>query len=199
MTAKLPSDETADDAPVILAIDDEERVVQAFDLWLDDSYQIRKATSGPEGLDKLDETVDLVILDRHMPGMSGQTVLEEIRAESYDCMVVMLTAVDPDTDIVTMDFDDYITKPAEPATLRAVIPRLVQLTQYDTRIADLYTIERKIALLEAKKTQHQLDESEAYETLREHRRQARTAVNDLVSEHDREELDQLLEFATTRK
>jgi CheY-like chemotaxis protein len=61
-----------DERPVVLAIDDEPRVVQAFDLWLGEDYRVETATSGSDGLELLSDAVDIVLLDRHMPGMSGE-------------------------------------------------------------------------------------------------------------------------------
>ena len=75
------------------------------------NHDVRTAYGGEEALEKADEDVDLVFLDRQMPDMSGDDVLERVRERGLDCRVVMVTAVDPDFDIVEMPFDDYLTKP----------------------------------------------------------------------------------------
>jgi len=59
----------------------------------------------------IDETVDVVLLDRMMPGMSGQEVLAAIRERGLDCRVAMVTAVDADFDVIEMGFDEYLGKP----------------------------------------------------------------------------------------
>ncbi len=43
-----------------------------------------------------------------MPDIHGDDVLDEIRAQEYACKVIMATAVDPDLNILEMDFDDIL-------------------------------------------------------------------------------------------
>jgi len=64
---------------------------------------------------------DLIILDINMPDGSGFDFLRELR-EGCDTPVIMLTAHDMETDIVTgfeLGADDYVTKPFSLAVLRA--------------------------------------------------------------------------------
>ena len=112
-----------DTRPRILVIDDEERVGQAFALWLDD-YRVETATSGEAGLELMDDGVDVVLLDRHMPGLSGSEVLERIREVGYDCRVAMVTAVDPELGIADLPFDAYVTKPVDRSDLVGAVERL---------------------------------------------------------------------------
>ncbi|SDJ36028.1 HalX domain-containing protein [Halovenus aranensis] len=181
-----------DDRPVILAIDDEKRVVQAFDLWLDD-YEVLTETSGQDGLDRIDNSVDVVLLDRHMPGLSGEAVLDRIRAEEYHCKVALVTAVDPDFDIADMPFDDYVSKPVDEVALREVVEKLVGLEQFDRRLTEFYRVSRKIATLEEQKPRQQLDKSEEYAALLERRDALQSATGELVSDLDSDELKRFFE------
>lgn len=64
---------------------------------------------------------DLIILDINLPDGSGFDFLRELR-EGCDTPVIMLTAHDMETDIVTgfeLGADDYVTKPFSLAVLRA--------------------------------------------------------------------------------
>lgn len=75
----------------------------------------------PEDVDRKQTAWDLVILDVNLPDGNGFDFLREIKKE-YDIFVIMLTANDIETDIVTgleMGADDYITKPFSLAVLRA--------------------------------------------------------------------------------
>ncbi|MFB6176845.1 MAG: response regulator transcription factor, partial [Halobaculum sp.] len=96
-----------DQSPTVLVVDDEQQVADAYALRLQMEYDdVRKAYGGQEALDTVDETVDVVLLDRRMPDYSGGEVLEKMRERGLDCSVIMVTAVDPDFDIVSMPFDD---------------------------------------------------------------------------------------------
>lgn len=55
--------------------------------------RVVQAASGAEALDQaLREHLDAVLLDLHMPGMDGETVLSELHARQSDLPVIMLTA-----------------------------------------------------------------------------------------------------------
>lgn len=113
-----------DDTPTVLFVDDEPALADGHAATLEDEYDTQVAYGGRAGLDRLDETVDVVCLDRRMPGMSGEAVLEAIRDAGHDCKVVMLTGVEPDGDVVELGFDDYLVKPIDTDDLRETIERL---------------------------------------------------------------------------
>lgn len=161
-----PADASGDGEPVVLVVDDEKRVTQAFALWLD-GYDVRRATSGEEALERIDEDVDVVLLDRQMPGLSGSEVLARIREEGYDCRVAMVTGVDPDFEIVEMPFDDYLTKPVDQEELRQTVEELVRLADYGDRVHELFALANKQASLADRKSDGDLTDSEAYQRLLE--------------------------------
>ena len=80
----------------ILIIDDDKAVRDSVKQLLEyrGAHQVMEATSGQEGLDRLDrESVDLVVLDIKMPGMDGFETLERIQKQNPDVPVVMLSAL----------------------------------------------------------------------------------------------------------
>lgn len=172
------------DRPVVLVVDDEESVAEAYALWLSEEYDVRIATSGEQALDEMDETVDVVLLDRRMPGLSGDEVLQEIRDRGYDCRVAMVTAVDPDFDIVDMDFDAYLTKPVTKSDIGNIVEQLVALSSYDDIVQREFSLAQKRASLEAQKSQEALESSEEFAELEAELEDLREQVDDHVEEMD---------------
>ena len=99
--------------PTVLAVDDERELVEIYKTWFGDKYTVRPAYGGREALSKFDETVDIVLLDRRMPGTSGDEVLKTLRENGHDCPVVMITAVEPDEGMIELPFDEYVVKPVD--------------------------------------------------------------------------------------
>jgi len=111
------------DTPTVLFVDDEPALADGYATKFSE-YDTLSAYDGEAALEALDETVDVVVLDRRMPGTSGEEVLEAIRERDHDCRVVMLTGVEPDVDVVEMGFDEYLVKPVEESALRETVERL---------------------------------------------------------------------------
>jgi DNA-binding response OmpR family regulator len=153
--------------PTVLLVDDEQDVVDVYALaFSGGEYTVRKAYSGEEALEKVDGA-DVVLLDRRMPGLSGQDVLDEIRNRGLDVRVAMVTAVDPDFDIAEMDFDTYLTKPVSDDELRATVDELLTLSEYDEQVRERFAVAEKLAVLEAEKTERELAASDEYTQLQE--------------------------------
>ena len=184
----------SEERPTVLVVDDEPRVCQAFELWLAETYRVVTATDGETALERLDGRVDVVLLDRHMPGPSGDGVLDRIREGDHDPRVAMVTAVDPDFDIVEMPFDHYVSKPVDGEALEGVVERLLELDHYDGSLSDLYAVTEKIATLEAEKTAPELEGSEEYAALVERRERLEAAVDDRRAAVD--DVDRLFEMVT---
>ncbi len=88
-----------------------------------EGFAVRSASDGIEGERlALDPAVDLVILDRMLPGRDGLEVLASIRRRRADLPVIMLTARDSVGDRVEgldRGATDYVTKPFAFAELAA--------------------------------------------------------------------------------
>ncbi|MFB6142427.1 MAG: HalX domain-containing protein [Halorientalis sp.] len=158
---------TDSEGPVVLIVEDEPDVAETYKLWLQDEYQVRLAADGTEGWEKLDEDVDVVLLDRMMPGLSGDEVLDRIRDEGLSCRVAMVTAVEPDFDILEMGFDAYLNKPIRSDELHETIDKLLERSTYDTLLQEYYALVEKQATLETAKSGAELKESDEYERLQE--------------------------------
>ena len=102
------------EAKRILFADDDSEIREALQLLLTcEGYETVVASCGKEVLEKMDHTIDLVILDVMMPEMNGYTVCAELR-KRYTTPILFLTAKSQDSD-KTLGFsaggDDYLVKP----------------------------------------------------------------------------------------
>ena len=136
-----------DSEPVVLIVDDEEDVADSYAAIAARRYEVRTAYSGREALSKLDESVDVVLLDRRMPGLLGEDVLAETRDRNLDCRVAMVTAIDPDIDIIDMEFDDYVVKPVSREELLDTIERMLRVAEYERALREYYRVTRKYVAL----------------------------------------------------
>jgi DNA-binding response OmpR family regulator len=171
----------------VLVVDDEPQLADLFATWLEADWTAAAAYSGSEALQKVDSSTEIVLLDRRMPGQSGDDVLEQLREEGYDCRVIMVTAVDPDFDIIEMGFDDYLVKPVSKDELLQAVESVASRNAYASTIQDYYALVSKKALLESEKGDHELEESGEYHELCERTDRLERELDDAVdqlSTHD---------------
>ena len=113
-------------APRILVVDDDPILIQiTAKTLLASGYEVFKATSGPEALQRVDDIrPDLIILDVMMPEMDGYEVCRRLRntATTARLPIMMLTAQESVEEKVRgfeAGADDYMTKPFQPPELQA--------------------------------------------------------------------------------
>jgi DNA-binding response OmpR family regulator len=179
---------TNDTRPTVLLVDDEPGLLELYDAWLSDICTVLTADGGEEALERVDESVDVAFLDRRMPDLSGDEVLAEMRARGHDCQVAMLTAVQPEEDIVDMPFDDYLTKPVDENDVKAVVDTLIERREYDERSQQLFSLASKRAALEASPDINH-EASEEYQRLTERMERLRAELDDQLDKlmgHDYE-------------
>lgn len=146
------------DHPAVLVVEDERDLADMYAEWLEEEYEVRVTYDGETALELVDETVDVVLLDRLMPGLSGDDVLAEIEGRDYDPLVAMITAVEPDFDVLSMGFDDYLVKPVFADDLRATVERLLSRATYDDRLQRYFALVSKRAAIEEYRS---IDEAES--------------------------------------
>ncbi len=110
--------------PRVLVIEDDPGIAALVAYQLTRTgYRVETAGSGDRGLEALHREVpDLVVLDRMLPGLSGDRVLEAVRqdpATRYMPVLVLSARRDEADRIEGLELgaDDYLTKPFSPREL----------------------------------------------------------------------------------
>ena len=152
---------------VVLVADDNKRVNTMHTAWLEDDYTVRTASDGEETLRSLDSDVGVVVLDRRMPGLSGDEVLDWIRSQRYDIRVVIVTSEDVDLELLDMGFDEYLTKPLRKTELREVVADLFERREYDAQLQEYLALQSKLGLLRAAYLDDTLASHELYQRLQD--------------------------------
>ncbi len=100
--------------PVILAIEDNPDIQSLLTDVLVPKFQVIHALDGASGYHQFKQNdVDLVILDLMLPGVSGESVLHQIRLAA-DTPIIVLTAIQEKQkigDLLNAGANDYLTKP----------------------------------------------------------------------------------------
>ncbi|BAP86306.1 two-component response regulator [Paucilactobacillus hokkaidonensis JCM 18461] len=108
----------------ILVVEDNDEMQQLLKKVLGNHYCIITAYSGTEALLLFKQKIpDLILLDRMLPGMSGDDVLNELR-EKTKTPIIILTALNTRTDVAKLllaGANDYIVKPFDIEELQARI------------------------------------------------------------------------------
>ncbi|MBX0323403.1 response regulator [Halomicroarcula sp. F13] len=180
---------TGDETPTVLIVEDEQHLADLYTDYLSDRFDVQTAYSGEEGIEMLSPDVDVVLLDRRMPVVSGNEVLAEMEERGLDCRVAMVTAVNPDFDIIDMGVDDYLVKPVTRDDLTEVVERLDKIATYNEQLQRLTSRKLKRNVLQVEKTQTELDGSEQYRRLQSEIADIEERVDSLAAELDVEERD----------
>ncbi len=109
----------------IYVVDDEEVARDGISLALKKNYRVRSFPSAEAALEAmLSDTPDLVLLDIGLPGMSGLEALEKIKSLYPEIVVIMITAYEDVTTIVSamkLRAYDYVLKPLQMDALMVTV------------------------------------------------------------------------------
>lgn len=113
---------TAESDTTVLFVDDESDLLELYEVLCGTEHEVLTATSGEEALETFGPHVDVVFLDRRMPGMLGEEVVRELRDRGYGTPLCLLSAVEPETE-PGVAYEEYLTKPVDRETLLDTIAR----------------------------------------------------------------------------
>ncbi|TYL36390.1 response regulator [Natronococcus pandeyae] len=168
----------------VVVVDDEKEVADAYALRLQDRYNVVTVYGGEEALAVIDDDTDVVLLDRFMPDVSGDEVLRRVRERGTECYIVMVTAVDPELDILEMPFDDYLCKPVGSEDLVAAIDNQLRVLAFE-KLSEFFRLESKRAVLSAAVPQDALVDHPDYQATEATAEALEADLRGLLADFDR--------------
>jgi len=123
---------TANEERVVLIVDDDEANRYVTRLMVErGGFQVREAATGREGLDLVEDRPDLVIVDLHLPDMSGVDLCRQLKTSTRTSAIPVLqvTALYPGSaeraDALAAGADGYLARPLDGEQLLATIRALL--------------------------------------------------------------------------
>jgi len=119
-----------DSTPHLLVVDDDRQIRDLLSRFLKkNGYRVDTAANGKEMRAALVAAhIDLIVLDRVMPGEDGLNLCQDLRRDSR-VPIILLTLLGSDTDRIVgleMGADDYVVKPFNPQELLARIKAVLR-------------------------------------------------------------------------
>src|SRR5215471_8457755 len=127
----------------VLLVEDDPRLSEVITLFLSETYEVRRAATGADGVQILrSEQVAAVLLDYRLPGpMSGLDVLAKIRSTHARLPVIMMTGYGSELPVASalkLGISDYFTKPVNiDDVLQSLRKILTPSANGDGRSADM--------------------------------------------------------------
>lgn len=116
------------DAATVLLTDDDDAFRETERTWLarDGHWETLEAADGEEALAALDASVDVLVLDQHMPAVSGPEVVARLDETTFEGDVVVVSASRLDDrltrdDVVAATLDKPVDREAFVATLTRTV------------------------------------------------------------------------------
>lgn len=120
-----------DDKMDIMIVDDEKIVRESLYHWFTKlGHTVEKASSGLEALERLEKNpFDLLFVDIRMPEMNGIELLEKVKTDYPETIVVIITAygsIETAVKAMQLGASDYLLKPFKPDYLSLVMEKIIQ-------------------------------------------------------------------------
>lgn len=134
---------------LILIVEDEEDILELLEYTLQkEGYETIGFLSINKNVEKVleEESIDLILMDRNLPGIDGTSFINSIKNKGYNSPVIYLTAKDKDEDILEgfdSHADDYITKPFNIKEMLARIKAVIKRASKDVDILKIRDITYK--------------------------------------------------------
>lgn len=152
------------DLTILIGVPDTESR-ELYGAWLPDRHELRDAADGREVLDALDPTVDVVVLDRDLPGPSVSQLMDRIGTMGADPHVAVLSAAPLEDELLERRVHEYRHKPIDREDLLDVIAGYRARQDYEAALSEYFSITSAVAALEADHSPGELAEDDRYERL----------------------------------
>ena len=148
----------------VLVVADERAVADLYAAWLESDHEVRTA-AGHDTDPEVGDDVDVLVLDRELPGESGKGLLGRVRESGLDCRVVMITGVKSDDQVVDMPVDHYLSKPVSAGKLDDIVGDTQGREEDTGTVQEYFALTSKKAKLEAENTPAELLAHDEYQEI----------------------------------
>lgn len=129
----------------VLVIDDEPNILRSLSFSLSRrGYDVLTAATGAEGVRKLSEAVDVVLLDVRLPDFDGIKVLKKIREKYPRLGVLMISGhatIEEAVTAVKLGAHDFLEKPLSLGKVNIVMENLLKLQRLENELERFRAVE----------------------------------------------------------
>jgi CheY-like chemotaxis protein len=122
MTSDVDSMNKAGTDTTLLFVDDDSELLDLYARMYSSEYTVLTASGGRDALDKFGEHIDFVFVDREMPTMTGNELIQTLRERGYQTPIVVISGVDPEGDPIP-GCEAYLRKPVTKEDVQTTITR----------------------------------------------------------------------------
>lgn len=161
----------------ILIVDDSDGCRDLYSDWLADDHEIETAANGTIALDMIGTHIDLVLMDRSMPGPNGLEVAAEMRDDGYENTIIIVSSQERDFTITFSPVDGYHRKPVDQWKMQETAARVSTQQAYETALEEYFTASAALAAVETER-----GDSKEYAELTDRVEEKRKEVDELLDE-----------------
>lgn len=108
----------------------------------DEAYELRHVDTGAKAIEFIKaQQPDIILLDLHLPDMSGMEILTHVQEHYSACSVVVMTAhgsVDVAVEAMRLGATDYLAKPISAERLKVTLKNISKLHQLDLLVENYH-------------------------------------------------------------
>ncbi|EMA37822.1 winged helix-turn-helix transcriptional regulator [Halobiforma nitratireducens] len=134
--------------PTVLLAEDDPRLLEMYSLWLSTEYDVVTAENGRDALRALDESVDAAMLDRGMPGLTGDEVAAALKSIGQPTPIGFLTSMQVSPADASLPADRLLCKPVSKAKLHEAIEDLLGLDERSALARDVEARKHRLTFVE---------------------------------------------------
>lgn len=150
--------------PCVIVADQDRRLSELYQHWLTPEYTVLNVRDA-DGLRRLGDPVDIVVVDHRLPGIPIEDVPTLVRSSDDACRVVLLTGEQPSHDVAGTPCDAVVPKPTSRDVLRETIETQLKRHGESPEQRERHALAAHLNVLEEKYTQQVRADSDYYKRI----------------------------------